>query len=463
MSESTSHINESSDEPVRPGAGEDADMVDNSLNDIAPSQSALGRRNVSRDWIILLAGTVLFMAVIVLEPNLVWPMVVTYGVFVSGFIWLRTLRPGTSENARRVVAGEVRMVEQRNAVIDALQNAAFLLDRNGGLRYGNEASRRTFGDIRRGERLTNILRQPSLKRFIESALETGERCHMEHHDPVPRDRWYGVEIAPLPLVEPDSRFGSRDQLFLLVFQDLSEAKRIDAMRSDFIANASHELRTPLASLMGYIETLQGPARDDENARVRFTKVMLEQAQRMTRLVNDLLSLSRIEMQSHIRPDDYVDLGLVAKSISSSLEHLANRMGVEIDCQAQGTCMVVGDRDELGQVLENLIENACKYGQEGERVEVSVGQPVYRDEGRFVEVSVRDFGPGIAEEHQNRITERFYRVDVERSREKQGTGLGLAIVKHILNRHGSRLQVTSTVGKGASFSFKLPIAENVKEK
>ena len=241
--------------------------------------------------------------------------------------------------------------------------------------------------------------------------------------------------------------GAKEPVFLLAFHDLTEAKRTDQMRSDFIANASHELRTPLASLSGYIETIKGPARKDEKAIDRFTDVMLDQAQRMTRLVNDLLSLSRIEMQSHVRPSEMVDLTEVVTTVIDSLKAVASQSKIRIEFENPGKVPVLGDRDELVQVFENLVENACKYGEDGKKVIVALD---VNDQTGTILASVKDFGPGIALEHQRRITERFYRVDVERSRAKQGTGLGLAIVKHILNRHGTKLNVQSRPDEGATF-------------
>jgi two-component system phosphate regulon sensor histidine kinase PhoR len=222
------------------------------------------------------------------------------------------------------------------------------------------------------------------------------------------------------------------------------------MRSDFVANASHELRTPLASLRGFIETIQGPARGDPKAQQRFLGIMLDQTTRMSRLVDDLLSLSRLELKSHIAPDQKVDLIPLLGHVRDSLLPLAGDLDVEINLHLPaGKAEVLGDRDELVQVFENLIENACKYGQEGKVVDVTLAnQP-----GQAVEVSVSDKGPGIPAEHVPRLTERFYRVSVEDSRSKKGTGLGLAIVKHILTRHRARLIVKSEVGKGTDFTVR----------
>jgi two-component system phosphate regulon sensor histidine kinase PhoR len=243
---------------------------------------------------------------------------------------------------------------------------------------------------------------------------------------------------------------------VLFFRDLTSARRLEAMRTDFVANASHELRTPLASLLGFVETLQGPARNDTVARERFLDIMRQQAQRMTRLIDDLLSLSRIEMRLHVHPTTSVDLVAIARHMVETLAPLAKDRGLEIlaDLPARPV-LVLGDRDELLRLLENLITNAVKYGEGGGKVEISLASMKTTEGHPQAVLSVRDFGPGIAPEHLPRLTERFYRVDVEQSRQKGGTGLGLAIVKHIVNRHRGSLDIDSEPGAGARFVVTLP--------
>jgi two-component system, OmpR family, phosphate regulon sensor histidine kinase PhoR len=232
------------------------------------------------------------------------------------------------------------------------------------------------------------------------------------------------------------------------------------MRADFVANASHELRTPLASLSGFIDTLQGPARDDPGARERFLQIMKGQARRMARLIDDLLSLSRIELNEHVHPETAVDVVPIVRQVVDSLQMLARERGVEVAVAAPPAPLtVLGDRDELVRVFENLVENALKYGASGKRVDIAVARSDASDTSRGEAViSVRDYGPGIAPEHLPRLTERFYRVDVGQSRAEGGTGLGLALVKHALNRHRGRLTIDSTLGAGATFTVRLPFAQ-----
>jgi two-component system phosphate regulon sensor histidine kinase PhoR len=227
------------------------------------------------------------------------------------------------------------------------------------------------------------------------------------------------------------------------------------MRTDFVANASHELRTPLASLLGFVETLQGPAREDPHAREQFLGIMRDQALRMSRLVDDLLSLSRIEQMQHLRPQGSVDLVAVVRHVVDTLGPLARETGAVVNLETPEQAIVPGDRDDLIRLAENLIENAIKYGG-GDGAATQVAVSVESEAGLWI-LSVADNGVGIAPEHIPRLTERFFRTDAGASRAKGGTGLGLAIVKHILARHRGRLAIDSKLGDGARFRAYLPEA------
>jgi two-component system phosphate regulon sensor histidine kinase PhoR len=243
---------------------------------------------------------------------------------------------------------------------------------------------------------------------------------------------------------------------LMTFHDQTPLRRVEEMRADFVANASHELRTPLAALSGFIDTLQGPAKDDAKARERFLGIMHAQATRMARLIDDLLSLSRVELSAHVRPDTLVDIVPIIRQVADGLEPLASerQVKIEIDLPAEPV-VIAGDREELLRLFENLIENALKYGASGGKVMVSLMSSALADGAAEVRVVVRDFGPGIAPEHLPRLTERFYRVDVGDSRAQGGTGLGLSLVKHIVNRHRGRLLIESVLKNGATFTACFP--------
>ncbi|WP_334176228.1 ATP-binding protein [Pseudoxanthobacter sp.] len=360
---------------------------------------------------------------------------------------------------RRVLRKPVREVRPvwpdggMRLVVEAIPEPCYLADARGRVRCSNAAASATFGAIQPGDPFSFRLRAPVVLEAIDRVAAGEPATRIGWSERVPTDRWFEAYIAPIALPGRERRTGRPDFLLIIV-RDLSEQRRLETLRADFVANASHELRTPLASLTGFIETLQGPARRDEAARERFLAIMAEQARRMGRLIDDLLHLSRIEMRAHIRPSETVDLASVVATVLDGLEPLAAELEVSIarDLPASGP-LVRGDRDELVQVVENLAENALKYGASGRRVEVSCrlddssAKPV-------AVLAVRDFGPGIAPEHQPRLTERFYRVDVATSRAQRGTGLGLSIVKHILARHGGRLAVESQPGKGATFLVRL---------
>lgn len=327
------------------------------------------------------------------------------------------------------------------AAFAGFDSPVFLLDGGGNVLDQNPAAVHAFGAVMVGQHVSARVRQPAVLDVIKESLATGKSGSTEITTPMPSESVYLVRIVK---AQDEADF------FVLIFRDISETRRIDRMRTDFVANASHELRTPLASLRGFIETLQGPARNDPRAQEKFLGIMQEQVTRMSRLVDDLMSLSRLELKAKVAPDDGVDLVPLIGSVCDALAPLAADVGVDIRrIVPSGPVNVSGDRDELTQVFENLIENACKYGQEGKRVEVTLTA----GKGRATEVSIRDYGPGIPEEHVPRLTERFYRVNVESSRSKKGTGLGLAIVKHILTRHRARLIIRSEVGKGSTFTVR----------
>ena len=240
--------------------------------------------------------------------------------------------------------------------------------------------------------------------------------------------------------------------------DRSEAEEAEQMRRDFVANVSHELKTPLTAMIGFIETLRGPARDDARARDRFLDIMEREAARMNRLVSDLLSLSRVQAEERRRPSGQVDLALLLRGVLATMDPAAKAAGVTVETQGiAGSREVPGDPDQLVQVFQNLIENALKYGGQGGYLGVSMRridhEPLLR--GPAWAVEIRDRGEGIEGMHLPRLTERFYRVDTHRSRAQGGTGLGLAIVKHIVNRHRGRLRIDSAKGQGSAFTVILP--------
>ncbi|MGE5504752.1 MAG: ATP-binding protein [Actinomycetota bacterium] len=356
--------------------------------------------------------------------------------------------------ARRMPAAAPAAPGWTDAVFDLLPGPLLLLDGARRVVRSNAAAARVFGRDPTGRELAAFLRDPQLLDAVAAAVGGSSGAEVEFTLPPPVDTVWVARMEPT---------GSGA---VLALHDITGIRRAERMRADFVANASHELRTPLASLSGFIETLRGPARDDTEARDRFLAIMQDQAGRMSRLIADLLSLSRIELDEHTPPRGTVDLAAMLAAAAEALKPQAAARAVDIVVAADGVAPVVGDADELAQVFQNLMDNAVKYGRDGSRVEVTAARAdalppaagrLLRENGA-VAVAVRDHGDGIAREHLPRLTERFYRVDTARSRQMGGTGLGLAIVKHIVNRHRGVLTIDSTVGQGSTFTVWLPVAK-----
>lgn len=296
------------------------------------------------------------------------------------------------------------------------------------------------------------MRQPALLAALDRLLAGAEEAELVQAQlTLLPPRHFRVTLSPLAL--PEGR------AVLCAFEDLTAQEQIDQLRRDFVANVSHELRTPLTALTGFIETLQGPAREDPEAQARFLTIMAAEAGRMSRLVRDLLSLSRVEAQEHERPTQPQDVAALLRSALTTLRPQIEAAGLAVTFEAPPDLpRVPGDADQLLQVWQNLLENAVKYGAQGGslalRLMLVPHEPVLR--GPALSVAIADKGEGIAPEHLPRLTERFYRVDAHRSRAAGGTGLGLAIVKHIISRHGGRLRVESLQGQGSTFTVLLPV-------
>jgi two-component system, OmpR family, phosphate regulon sensor histidine kinase PhoR len=405
--------------------------------------------------IVIVAAAIVFGGFVALGA-------ITSGYGLLGFVILvlaaRLASRATEEDGQlaRPVAVAERAGEPLEAVIAGVPDPVIALDRNGRVLTVNESARSLAPALRLGEPVSLALRMPELIEAIGRAYATGDEQRVEYSERVPLDRWFEVIVKP---VRRDPKLRMPD-LVLMTFHDLTPLRRVEEMRADFVANASHELRTPLAALSGFIETLQGSARDDAKARERFLPIMQEQARRMARLIDDLLSLSRIELNAHRRPDTPVDLVPIVRQVADGLQTLARDRGVTVHVDAANAVRVPGDRDELVRVFENLVENALKYGASGKRVDIGLSEGESPEGEQEARISVRDYGPGIAPEHVPRLTERFYRVDVRESRAQGGTGLGLALVKHILNRHHGRLLIESMPGAGATFTVYLPLVAGV---
>lgn len=407
----------------------------------SPHRQSGGQRSL----LVLSAISILILIVLALvEPRLIWFALIGSLALLglTFFLWLRDARQdrsGPLPDIKDEGAGALLAEDLARAVSDPL----IIFDRTGSVIFANPASETSFGPIPPGTPLQLRFRAPELRNLIDNALKDGfaQALSLEYAERLPIERVFHVSLT---------RFDARERLAVLIFQDQSEMRRIDRMRADFIANASHELRTPLATISGFVETLRGPARDDPAARDRFLGIMLEQTKRMARLIDELLSLSRIESKAMLAPGEKADLTQVLKSVVDANLLRAKESNMEILLTLPNRPMeVAGSKDELFQVFENLIENALKYGRSERPIEVTLET---RKEGNEVgpSISVRDHGAGIEADQIPRITERFYRVEAAAGKQSKGVGLGLAIVKHILNRHHARLIIQSVPGEGSEF-------------
>ncbi|MGU3574484.1 ATP-binding protein [Brucellaceae bacterium C25G] len=383
---------------------------------------------------------------------IVWPPLVLYLLILSVMLALTlVLSPPVPRDiiSKKSSKRQKMLIEiPAEKVAGLLSDPLVIFDQSGAVVYSNPAAQAAFPSMEIDTIVFLRFRAPEMLQMLHAVVEDGQPRSIDYFERLPIESWYKAALTPLDV-------GGKE-LFMLIFRDQTEARRIDRMRSDFVANASHELRTPLASLRGFIETLQGPAREDAKARDRFLDIMQKQADRMSRLIDDLLSLSRLEMRPNVGTEDKIDLGAVLHHVSDSLAPMAHAQGVVIEHDFQDEPVnVSGSRDELIQLFQNLIENACKYGESGKKIVVTLKKHGTTAPEEAI-ISVQDFGAGIAAEHLPRLTERFYRINAETGDAKKGTGLGLAIVKHILTRHRGKMNVRSEVGKGTTFIVRIPL-------
>lgn len=367
-----------------------------------------------------------------------------------------------------------------DAMLDRLETPVLLIGPGGRIERANPAARAFLGLANEGALLSTVLRQPSILEAVSAALRGESGSTVEYATLSPHESHVRAFVEPIK-IETDGALPWRAMLCL---SDETSAKRAERMRADFLANASHELRTPLASLAGFIDTLRGPAREDAKAQERFLSIMSDQTDRMRRLIDDLLSLSRVEMNEHILPDTQVDIAQVASEVVMALEPVAQnrQMAIELIAPPEDERVLIhGDVDQVHEVIENLTQNALKYSHEGQRVVVEVLSSLSRDasehlperiseasarltiaapaldsQARYGVIRVRDEGDGIDRRYLPRLSERFYRVDGQKSGPKAGTGLGLAIVKHIVTRHRGGFTVESAPGVGSVFTVFFPL-------
>ncbi len=410
-----------------------------------PRDAGWRRRLAEARW-ILIAGALVLIGFAGLGRLSLLEGFTGFALILLATLILPRSAPAATAPAAAVSEPEDALDPSTRHFADTLSQPAFIIDRRANLIHANPAAIAVFPGAALGDPLAFTLRNPAFLNTVDQALRTGARAEGEFSIALPTEAWFRVEVTPLAPDVP---------LMTVVLTNRSEQRRLERMRADFVANASHELRTPLTSVIGFIDTLQGPAAKDEAAREKFLGLMRSQAERMARLIDDLLSLSRIELHQHMRPTGTANLSLLLGEVVELAAQPARQAGlaIEIDSRIPDP-VVTGDRNELTQVFENLINNAIKYGGSGGRVAVTIDKS--DRPGTDILVRVQDFGAGIAADNVPRLTERFYRVDADTSRKNKGTGLGLAIVKHIVSRHRGELSIESELGKGTTVTVYLPL-------
>lgn len=416
-----------------------------------------------RTFGLFLIGTAGLLALFVVPASM--PVLVAALVaFAGGLAWLMAAHDRALDELRAAQATRAPARREsaplRAKIAEGIDDPLLLLDPDKKVLDANRAARELFGERLAGRDLALGLRHPDVLEAVAEIQAGGTTRRLEISLTGPVERSFTVSVARVSnRRQPGEESDEPDYHIVLSMHDITQMKQAERMRADFVANASHELRTPLSSLIGFIETLRGPAKSDTAAAGHFLAIMNEEALRMARLIDDLLSLSRIELDKHVQPDSRAEIGGILEGVAKSLEPVAGARDMTIRVSVPPDLPPVrGDRDQIFQLVHNLVANALKYAGAGSVVEVSTaaGARIPETGHEGVVLRVDDKGPGIAPEHLPRLTERFYRVDAARSRQMGGTGLGLAIVKHIVNRHRGHLDIRSTPGVGTSVTVTLPV-------
>jgi two-component system phosphate regulon sensor histidine kinase PhoR len=429
-------------------------IVESVLTDTPAQTETLASRAIRRlflrRWLVVVCALVILCFVLLYELPLL-PAAAGFAVVAAGAALLP--REGLFNAGRLVplVSQRADLTQLFAAMLDGLPAPAVLLTARGEIWGFNALAKELLSGLRAGQHISTAIRDPHLLDAVNGRAQALERQTIIIEERVPIARHLE---ATLSFIAKGGPAAARAPAILLFLRDLTEQERLNRLRSDFIANASHELRTPLASVLGFIETLQGAAKNDAHAQQRFLGIMARQAERMARLIDNLLSLSRVEMRQHLRPQARCDLDELLRHVVATMEPIAAASAITLHFHGpHGPSIVLGDRDELAQVFSNLIHNAIKYGRSGGNVWLSLSRRSDPDGGGRFEIAVRDDGAGIAAEHLPRLTERFYRAGGAGG-EASGTGLGLAIVKHAVARHRGELRIESTPGEGSTFTVSL---------
>ena len=350
----------------------------------------------------------------------------------------------------KIIISKYEKDDSKTFILDELEDQFIALDKLNIIKYVNPSAEKRFGKNILNTHLGTILRNPNLDEKIREVKSSKKTSNLDLEINLPSYQYYRIYVIPGPTVI----FTEKDSVVLFL-KDLTEISKAQKFRTDFVANVSHELKTPLVSIKGAIETIEGPAKDDEIAKIKFLKIISSQSKRMENLISDLLILSRIELQEHIRPDKPVNLKNVLTKVKDVHFTSLKEKNINLEINLGNVSDVIGDEDKLITVFSNLLDNAIKYSKEKSTINILASPSKGKLITKGIKISVSDQGIGIPEDQINRVTERFYRVDVEESRKVGGTGLGLAIVKHIISQHRGDYEIKNLNGKGTEINIHLP--------
>lgn len=350
----------------------------------------------------------------------------------------------------KIIISKYEKDDSKTFILDELEDQFIALDKLNIIKYVNPSAEKRFGKNILNTHLGTILRHPNLDEKIREVKSSKKTSNLDLEINLPSYQYYRIYVIPGPTVI----FTEKDSVVLFL-KDLTEISKAQKFRTDFVANVSHELKTPLVSIKGAIETIEGPAKDDEIAKINFLKIISSQSKRMENLISDLLILSRIELQEHIRPDKPVNLKNILTKVKDIHFTSLKEKNINLEMNLDNVSDVIGDEDKLITVFSNLLDNAIKYSKEKSTINILASPSKGKLITKGIKISVSDQGIGIPEDQINRVTERFYRVDVEESRKVGGTGLGLAIVKHIISQHRGDYEIKNLNGKGTEINIHLP--------
>ena len=350
----------------------------------------------------------------------------------------------------KIIISKYEKDDSKTFILDELEDQFIALDKLNIIKYVNPSAEKRFGKNILNTHLGTILRHPNLDEKIREVKFSKKTSNLDLEINLPSYQYYRIYVIPGPTVI----FTEKDSVVLFL-KDLTEISKAQKFRTDFVANVSHELKTPLVSIKGAIETIEGPAKDDEIAKINFLKIISSQSKRMENLISDLLILSRIELQEHIRPDKPVNLKNILTKVKDVHFTSLKEKNINLEMNLDNVSDVIGDEDKLITVFSNLLDNAIKYSKEKSTINILASPSKGKLITKGIKISVSDQGIGIPEDQINRVTERFYRVDVEESRKVGGTGLGLAIVKHIISQHRGDYEIKNLNGKGTEINIHLP--------